>query len=237
MAAAFGTPTVSQALRSKLSALGFASQRTLPAPQHLSCPLSMKRLIVVAFAIIALLALIWFLEPGSQLIINHPEKSDAIVVLAGSETDSRYWRGLELLRAGYGNHLFLDVVSGVSYGHPLVDLARDFVARTAGTNAAQVSVCPVEGDSTKDEAPQASACLQQLQPKPHSVIVVTDDYHTRRALSIFRNRLRQYRWTAAAAKNDFLFGHPWWKEREWAKTYVTESEKLLWWELFDRWRK
>jgi uncharacterized SAM-binding protein YcdF (DUF218 family) len=197
----------------------------------------MKRLIVAVLAIIALCALIWFLEPGSQLIINSPEKSDAIVVLAGSATDSRYWRGLELLRAGYANHLLLDVVSGVDYGHSLVDLARDFVARTAGANAAQVRVCPVEGDSTKDEAPQVSACLQQLQPPPRSVIIVTDDYHTRRALSIFKNRLPQYRWTTAAVNNDFLFGHPWWKQREWAKTYITESEKLLWWELFDRWRK
>jgi uncharacterized SAM-binding protein YcdF (DUF218 family) len=197
----------------------------------------MKRLIVVAFVIVILSALIWFLESGSQLVINNPEKSDAIVVLAGSASDSRYWHGLELLRAGYANHLFLDVVNGVDYGHSLVELARDFVARTGGSSAGQVSVCPVEGDSTKDEAPQVNACLQQLQPPPHSVIIVTDDYHTRRALSIFTNRLPQYRWTVAAAKNDFLFGYPWWKQREWAKTYVTESEKLLWWELFDRWRK
>ena len=197
----------------------------------------MKRLVLIAFVIVVLCALIWFLEPGSQLIINNPEKSDAIVVLAGSATDSRYWRGLELLRAGYGNHLVLDAVSGVTYGHSLIDLAHDFVTRTAGANAAQVSVCAVEGDSTKDEAPQVSACLQRLQPPPHSVLIVTDDYHTRRALSIFQNRLPQYQWTAAAVNNDFLFGHPWWTQREWAKTYVTESEKLLWWELFDRWRK
>jgi hypothetical protein len=34
-----------------------------------------------------------------------------------------------------------------------------------------------------------------------------------------------------------IFGLPWWKRREWAKTDLTESEKTLWWELFDRWRK
>ena len=197
----------------------------------------MKRLIVIAFAVIAVCVLIWFLEPGSQLIINNATKSDAIVVLAGSEADSRYWRGLALLRAGYGQHLFLDAVTGLSFGHSLVDLARDFVLRTAGANAAQVSVCPVDGDSTRDEAPQVGACLQSLQPRPRSVMLVTDDYHTRRALSIFRNRLPQYRWTAAPAQNSALFGVPWWKHREWAKTYLTESQKLLWWEMFDRWRK
>jgi uncharacterized SAM-binding protein YcdF (DUF218 family) len=197
----------------------------------------MKRLLTILIAAVAVCILIWFLEPGSQLIANHPAKADAIVVLAGSEADSRYWRGMELLRAGYADHLFLDAVTGVTFGHSLVELARAFVARTAGPNAAQVSVCPVDGDSTKDEAPQVELCLRALQPAPHSVLLVTDDYHTRRALSIFRNRLPQYRWTAAAAENPALFGTPWWKNREWAKTYVTESQKLLWWELFDRWRK
>ena len=196
----------------------------------------MKRFLVILFAIVLLCAAVWFLQPGGQLIVNNPEKSDAIVVLAGSEADSRYWRAMELLRAGYGQHLFLDAVTGVSYGHSLIELAHDFVNRTAGTYAQQVSVCAVEGDSTKDEAPQVNACLQGLQPQPRSVLLVTDEYHTRRALSIFRNRLPQYRWTAAASQNPALFGRPWWKRREWAKTYLTESEKMLWWELFDRWR-
>jgi len=197
----------------------------------------MKRIVAVAVIVLVLLIVVWFADPGGQLIINNPEKSDAIVVLAGSEADSRYWRAMELLRAGYGQHLFLDAVTGVTYGHSLADLARSFVDRTAGAYASQVSVCPVEGDSTKDEAPQVGDCLQQLQPPPHSVILVTDEYHTRRALDIFRNRLPQCQWTAAAATNPAIFGRPWWKRREWAKTYLTESEKLLWWEVFDRWRK
>ena len=197
----------------------------------------MKRFLLVAAIIFVLCAALWFLQRGGQLVVNNAEKSDAIVVLAGSEADARYWRGLELLRAGYGRHLFVDAVTGVSYGHSLADLARDFVARTAGPDASRVDVCAVDGDSTKDEAPQVYTCLQSLQPPPRSVILVTDDYHTRRALSIFRNRLPQYHWSAAAARNEFLFGQPWWQRREWAKTYLTESEKLVWWELFDRWRR
>ena len=197
----------------------------------------MKRALSVLIGVTLLCVAIWFALPGSQLIVDKPEKSDAIVVLAGSEADSRYWRGMELLRAGYAQHLFLDAVTGVTYGHSLEELARAFVARTAGPNAAQVSVCPVDGDSTKDEAPQVNACLLTLPPVPHSIMLVTDEYHTRRALAIFRNRLPQYRWTAAASKNAAIFGTPWWKQREWAKTYLTESEKVLWWEAFDRWRK
>ncbi|HUI85268.1 MAG TPA: YdcF family protein [Candidatus Binatia bacterium] len=197
----------------------------------------MKAAIAVAVVIVLLVGAFLFLNPGGYLVVNSPEKSDAIVVLAGDAADARYWRGLELLRAGYAQHVLVDATMGITYGHSYADLAAEFVARTAGQEASQVSVCPVAGDSTKDEAQQVNSCLQRLEPPPRSVIVATDDYHTRRALSIFRKELPQYRWTAAAAHNTFFFGQPWWKNREWAKTFLMEWQKLLWWELIDRWRK
>ena len=193
------------------------------------------RIFIVILVLLILAGALLFLQPGGYFVVNYPEKSDAIVTLGGGEVDARYWRGLELLRAGYGQHLIVDVVAGVAYGRRYTDLASDFIARTAGENAPQVSICIISGDSTKDEAPQTGACLQRLQPAPRSVILVTDDYHTRRALSIFRNRQPQYHWTPAAASNEF-FGLPWWRHREWAKTYLTEMQKLVWWELWDRWR-
>jgi uncharacterized SAM-binding protein YcdF (DUF218 family) len=195
----------------------------------------MKLFVILMVVVVAVCAFI-FLQPGKFLIINNPEKSDAIVVLGGDSADQRYWRGMELLRAGYARHLFVDATTGITYGHSFVDLAKEYVSHTAGANAPQVSVCPIIGDSTKIEAKQVDGCLQTMQPPPHSVIIATDDYHTRRALSIFRTELPQYQWTAAAAKADFLFGIPWWKNREWAKTYLTEWQKLLWWELVDRWQ-
>ncbi len=196
----------------------------------------MKRFLLIVLIFILALAGIIFFQPGGYLVVNQPEKSDAIVVLAGLLADARYWRGMELLRSGYGQHLVVDAGTGVMFGQTTYKLAEEFVAKTAGANISQVSVCPVAGDSTKDEAPQINDCLQRLQPPPHSVIVVTDEYHTRRALSILRTRLPQYQWSAATAKNDFIFGLPWWRHREWAKTYVTEWQKLIWWNVWDRWR-
>ena len=194
----------------------------------------MKTLIIAA--VLILICVLLLFQPGDYLIVNNPEKSDAIVMLAGDQVDLRYWRALELLRGGYGHHLLVDTGTGRVYGQSYSDLATGFIARTAGENASQVSLCIVKGDSTKEEAPQVGECLEKLQPAPHSVLLVTDDYHTRRALSIFRQRLPQIHWTAAAVSNDFIFEQPWWKNREWAKTYLTECEKLLWWELWDRWR-
>ncbi len=196
-------------------------------------PVKTLVLIVVVFL---LASAVLFLQPGGYLIVSHPEKSDAIVMLGGDQVDTRYWRSLELLRAGYGQHLLVDVTTGSVYGRDLTDLAADLIAHTAGENSSQVSICVINGDSTKAEAPQVAACLQRLQPVPRSVLIVTDDYHTRRALSIFRTLEPQYHWTTAAADNRFLYGLPWWKNREWAKTYFTEVEKLVYWELWDRWR-
>jgi uncharacterized SAM-binding protein YcdF (DUF218 family) len=197
----------------------------------------MKKLFVLLVVVVLAVCAFIFCQPGGYLIVNNAEKADAIVVLGGDAADQRYWKGMGLLREGYGRHMFVDATTGVTYGHSYVDLARDFIAHTAGANAAQVSVCPIVGDSTKIEARQVDACLQTMQPPPKSVIIATDNYHTRRALSIFRKELPQYHWTAAAADVDFLFGLPWWKTREWAKTYLMEWEKLLWWQLVDRWQK
>ncbi len=147
----------------------------------------MKFLIILVIVVLAVCAFI-FLQPGKFLIVNNAEKSDAIVVLGGDSADQRYWRGMDLLRAGYARHMFVDATTGVAYGHSFVDLAKEYIGQTAGANASQVSVCRIVGDSTKIEAQQVNACLQTMQPAPQSVIIATDDYHTRRALSIFRNR-------------------------------------------------
>jgi uncharacterized SAM-binding protein YcdF (DUF218 family) len=91
-------------------------------------------------------------------------------------------------------------------------------------------------DSTAQEASDIRACLAQLHPAPQSVLLVTSDYHTRRALSILRSRLPHYHWSAAAVRDASKFGEPWWHNREWAKTYVYEWEKLIWWKFFESWR-
>ena len=191
--------------------------------------------LITAGLIILVCALLFF-QPGGFLIVDNPKKSDALVVLWGDQATPRYLHALELLRAGYGQRIVVDAHVGDIYGHPISALAKDFIAQTAGENASQVSLCIIRANSTKTEAREAGECLERLQPAPRSAMLVTDDYHTRRALSIFREILPQYHWTAGATRNDSVFGQPWWKNREWAKTYLTECQKLAWWELWDRWR-
>jgi vancomycin permeability regulator SanA len=188
------------------------------------------RLLIVLFlvAIFAVLAS----QAARFLVVDEPENSDAIVVLAG-ETNVRPARALDLLRQGMAPRVFLDAETrDVIYNQRLVEIAQKYVNDLAEAN--RVSVCPITGYSTIAEADDVSRCLQPLGP--HRVLIVTSEYHTRRALMIFRHRLPQYKFSAAAARNPAQFGEAWWTTREWAKVTFDEWAKMLWWEAVDRWR-
>lgn len=166
------------------------------------------------------------------LVVDKPEKSDAIVVLAG-ETNVRPARALELLRQGVAPRVFMDAETrDLVYDQRLTDIAQKYV--NGLPEASRVSVCPVTGFSTNAETDDVNRCLQSLGA--HRVLIVTSDFHTRRALMIFRHRLPQYQFNAAAARNPQQFGEAWWTHREWAKVTFDEWSKMLWWEAVDRWR-
>jgi len=186
------------------------------------------RLLIVVVVIGMLLAT----QAAHYLVVDHPEKSDAIVVLAG-ETSVRPERALELLRQGIGQRLLLDAEAGEQvYGQPLTEMAQRYIGGLPEAN--RMSVCAVEGRSTAAETASVARCLQPLGV--HRVLIVTSDYHSRRALAIFSERLPQYEWSIAAARNPEAFGDTWWKHREWAKTTFEEWTKMIWWEAVDRWR-
>lgn len=168
---------------------------------------------------------------GRFLVVNQPRKADVMVVLAG-ETDRRPARGLELLDQGYAPRLILDVPAEARiYQWSQTEIARKYVEGLPQAGA--ITVCPIYGRSTRDEAQDVARCLRGITP--HSILLVTSDYHTRRALSIF-DRVLPADYSVAAAFDASEFGVQWWRHREWAKVNFEEWLKLIWWELVDRWR-
>jgi vancomycin permeability regulator SanA len=189
-----------------------------------------SRLLIVVLPVVILVGLAS--QAARFLVVDQPAKSDAIVVLAG-ETNVRPARALELLRQGVAPRVFMDVrTPDLIYDQPLTDIARGYMDGLP--EASRVSICPIVGFSTNAEADDVSRCLQSLGA--HRVLIVTSDYHTRRALMILRHHLPQYQFNVAAARNPEQFGEAWWTNREWAKTVFDEWSKLLWWEAVDRWR-
>jgi hypothetical protein len=178
------------------------------------------------------LLLVFAAEAGRVLVVDAPERSDVILVLAG-ETDHRPARALELLHKGYGRLVVIDVPAAAkSYGFTELELAEKYVQGLP--DAARVRLCPIDGLSTRDESHDAEKCLSREDGT--KILLVTSDFHTRRALNIFLHEIHGKSFSVAAAHDDSQFGTRWWTHRQWAKTCVDEWLRLLWWNLVDRWR-
>jgi uncharacterized SAM-binding protein YcdF (DUF218 family) len=191
----------------------------------------MRKLWAVLAILILLLALL-LSTSGWFLVVNNPQHADVIVTLAG-ETDRRPSRALELLRAGYAPRLQLDVPAAAKiYGQQTINIAQAYVDGLSDRPA--IAICPIFGLSTKTEAQDVVRCLDKTPAK--RILLVTSDYHTRRALSIFRHELRGHDISVAAASDPSQFGNAWWKHRQWAKINFDEWLRLVWWEVIDRWR-
>jgi uncharacterized SAM-binding protein YcdF (DUF218 family) len=172
---------------------------------------------------------------GSYLVVDRPVPSDAIVVLAGDSGDKRLNRGLQALKTGLGRELFIDADDrSPAFGKTVAQSAQTYIETLPPEQAARVHVCPLAAKSTFAEAAEAARCLAPLRPR--RVLIVTSDYHTRRALSIFQRRLSQYEWSVAAAYNEVEFRQDYWNNREWLKTTLLEWQKLAYWELVERWK-
>jgi hypothetical protein len=178
------------------------------------------------------LSILWLVaSSGRLLVVDTPHRADVILVLAG-ETDRRPARGLELLDQGYGMRLVLDVPAATIYRRPLPELAEKYAQSLPEARA--IAVCPIYGLSTRAEAQEASGCLEKVGGR--NVLLVTSDYHTRRAVAIFRHEIPRLNFSVAATHDPREFGVKWWQHREWAKTNFNEWMKLVWWEAVDRWR-
>ena len=172
-------------------------------------------------------------EAGRILVVNAPQKSDLIVVLAG-ETDRRPALALDLLRQGYAPRILLDVpASAKIYDSTLTQIAADYVRKLPV--ASQIALCPIAGLSTRDESHDVATCLT-AEHGATRILLVTSDYHTRRALSILRHEIRGRYFSVAAAHDDSQFGIRWWTHRQWAKICLDEWLRLIWWNAVERWR-
>jgi DUF218 domain-containing protein len=192
----------------------------------------MKRSWLLVGTLLGCLLVVLAAKAGSFLVVDAPRPSDVILVLAG-ETDVRPGRALELLAQGYGRRVLLDVPTNAKlYEFAQIQLAQKYIQDLP--QAALVSVCPIDGLSTKDESKDTEKCL--AREGGVSVLIVTSDYHTRRALSIYRRELPGHEYSVAAARDPEQFGTRWWMHRQWAKTCFGEWLRLVWWKAVDQWR-
>ena len=161
---------------------------------------------------------------GSFLIEETgPASADAILVLAGDCTGNRVLRAASLARDGVASRVF---VTGPvpMYGRNEADLAIDY-AVSKGYPREQLVPLYMKARSTRAEVAQAAPVLRREGVR--RLLVVTSNYHTRRAGRVCRSILPEMEvWTVAAPTEDF---HPdgWWRRRQDQKTFLVEWEKTI----------
>jgi hypothetical protein len=190
-----------------------------------------RRWFAAAASVIGLIAAV-ALSAGRMLVVDEPRPSDVILVLAG-ETDRRPELALQLLAQGYARRVVVDVPEEARvFGFTEVQLAEKYFQEKP--QAASLIVCPIRGLSTKDESHDAARCL--ARERARTVLLVTSDFHTRRALSVFLHEIPGLGFSVAAVRDDRQFGIRWWSRRQWAKICLDEWMRLFWWKVVDEWR-
>src|SRR5579871_2093224 len=174
-------------------------------------PGSKRRLAISAAALFAIFV-VFAADAGNFLIVDSPQPADVIVVLAG-EMDHRIAHALELLNQGSARRVLIDVPAAAKvYGFTELQLAQSYIDHLP--QAAAIGVCPIDGLSTRDESHDVEKCLSREQGS--RVLIVTSDYHTRRAFSIFRHEIPGKIFFVAAASDPSQFGARWWTHRQWS---------------------
>ena len=191
-----------------------------------------RRRLIGTFAVaLATLCVAFGANAGRLLVVEAPQPSDVILVLAG-ETDRRPARALQLLDQGYGREVVLDVPAAARiFDFTQIQLARKYIANLPQSRS--VRICAIEGLSTRAESHDVKKCLEGEAGT--RVLIVTSDFHTRRALSIFRHEVYGKSFSVAAARDETQFGTRWWANRQWAKTCLDEWLRLVWWNGVERW--
>ena len=165
-------------------------------------------------------------------VIEDPlEKADVLIVLSDDNFYAdRATRAAELFREGKAP---LVVASGrrLRPGAGIAELIEhDLVER--GVPKDKILRFALDGDSTREEA-EALAKLAKTK-KWHKAIVVTSNYHTRRARYVFRRVFPQdIEIRVASARDGDFDPENWWEERKSAKVFVREITGMIvtMWEL------
>ena len=182
-------------------------------------------LVVLAIVVIALIfhnAVLAGL--GSYLVkAEAPQKADIALVLAGDGSGNRILAAAQLVRRGYVSKVLVSGPSGM-YGHYESDLAIPFAVK-AGYPESYFLHLENDARSTQEEARDAIARLHQLGA--HKVLLVTSDYHTRRAGKIYRAAAPDLQFIVVAAPDVSFTADGWWHTRQGQKTAFMEWVKTL----------
>jgi uncharacterized SAM-binding protein YcdF (DUF218 family) len=181
-------------------------------------------LFAVLIVLLLLTRTIWLGWMGGLLVHTEaPSHAEVVVVLAGDPLGHRILRAAELVKQGYASRVLVSGPGG-AYDLHECDLAIPFAVRR-GYPASWFLPVPHSGHSTEEEVQALFPVLQKLHT--HTVLVVTSDYHTRRAWRTARAQWPGIDVHMIAADDEFFSPSGWWHTREGRKTFLLEWTKTF----------
>jgi uncharacterized SAM-binding protein YcdF (DUF218 family) len=165
-------------------------------------------------------------ELGRALVVNDAlVHCDAALVLSGEDGDGlRVRAAAELYRGGWVSKVALSGSLG-PYGTHECAMSGP-IALSLGVRVQDLVSIPHAARSTREEAELLLPAL--ISAGIRSVILVTSNFHTRRARAYFRAVFGdQISVIVRAAPHDWYDPDEWWKTREGLKYFVHEAAKLI----------
>src|SRR5487761_18569 len=166
-----------------------------------------------------------------------PKHADVALALDGGDVGlrARTAEGVWLLQHGIVDYLLLSLPPKTYWGKSVpVEAYRYYQKRFGKRIAGRIAFCVSNADSTIEEAAIARQCLVAAGWK--KVIIVTSNYHTRRASSIWKAALAgskpAFQVWVQGVKDGTFEPHGWWLNRKYTKTWLFESSKLAWESIF-----
>lgn len=161
---------------------------------------------------------------GAYLVkTDESSKCDCLFVLAGDFHGQRIMKAAELYRAGMAPKVFVSGPEG-AYGMTEDELAIPYARKNGAADVPFIGI-PNGARSTVTEA---QAVLPRLQAEGcRSVMVVTSNFHTRRAGNILRRHWPGLEVRMAAAPTEDFDVNSWWQKREHQKTLFFEWTKTV----------
>ena len=167
---------------------------------------------------------LWLGALGAYLIsAGPPAHADYAVVLAGDSYGHRVIEGGELVRQGYVRKALVSGPGGY-YGMSESELAVNFAVKN-GYPADYFIQFHHNARSTQAEAEVVIPELRRLGA--HSFLLVTSDYHTRRAGHYFRRLASGMDMRVVAAPDEHYRWNSWWRSREGQKIFYLEWSKTV----------
>jgi len=183
----------------------------------------------ITLSLILLIAIVAvFLSIGNWLVVNDDiNKSDVIIVISGGQGE-RVKHAVKLFQEHFADTLIISGCPGeenINEAIPMRDMAVQL-----GVSSGNIILDVLErhGLGTGVQA----VTIREIMKKHHfkSAILVTSNYHTRRALFIFKRAFKNtdIKLSVTNPADGTFKPKEWWKSKKNFKRGVIEIVKLLW---------